>query len=160
MKTGTLKRVKNIGGYVKSKEGKLYTVVILVETNKGRWKASALQNNIMKWLVTHKKTKNQLPIKENVETTPNQNSRIITTNMVYNSSREVVQKYYVQVDSFSNQPDKSYLLRLEHLGLPYRVRHIDTYKVLVGAFSTREDVQKALQVVRKNINKSAFIIRL
>ncbi len=51
MKTGTLKRVKNIGGYVKSKSGKLYTTVILVNTKKGNWRASALQNNIMKWIV-------------------------------------------------------------------------------------------------------------
>lgn len=53
MKTGTLKNVKNIAGYVKNRLGKLYTVVILVNTKKGRWKASKLQNNILKWLVTH-----------------------------------------------------------------------------------------------------------
>ena len=54
MKTGTLNRVKNITGYVKSKSGKLYTVVILVNTNKPRWKASGLQNSIIKWLVGYK----------------------------------------------------------------------------------------------------------
>ena len=54
MKTGTLNRVKNISGYVKSKKGKLYTVVILVQTNQGNWRASALQNNIIKWLVAYK----------------------------------------------------------------------------------------------------------
>ena len=54
MKTGTLKRVKNIGGYVKSKTGRLYTVVILVNTNQGRWKAAKLQNDIMTWLVKYK----------------------------------------------------------------------------------------------------------
>ncbi len=53
MKTGTLKRVKNIGGYVKSKAGKLYTVVILVNTKRGNWRASALQNDIIKWLVNY-----------------------------------------------------------------------------------------------------------
>ena len=53
MKTGTLRNVKNIAGYVKSRRGKIYTVVILVNTRKGRWKASKLQNNILKWLVTH-----------------------------------------------------------------------------------------------------------
>ena len=54
MKTGTLKHVKNIGGYVKGRSGKLYTVVILVNTKKGNWRASQLQNNIIKWLVTYK----------------------------------------------------------------------------------------------------------
>ncbi len=53
MKTGTLKRVKNIGGYVKSNSGKLYTVVILVNTDQGTWKAVQLQNNIMAWLVKY-----------------------------------------------------------------------------------------------------------
>ncbi len=43
MKTGTLKRVKNISGYVKSKNGRLYTVVILVNSKEGNWKASQLQ---------------------------------------------------------------------------------------------------------------------
>ena len=54
MKTGTLKRVKNIGGYVKSKAGKLYTVVIMVQSNRGNWRASKLQNDIIKWLVDYK----------------------------------------------------------------------------------------------------------
>jgi len=54
MKTGTLNRVKNIGGYVKSKSGKLYAVVILVQSNRGNWRASKLQNDIIKWLVNYK----------------------------------------------------------------------------------------------------------
>ena len=58
MKTGTLKRVKNISGYVKSKEGKLYTVVILVNTKQGNWRASALENEIIKWLVLYHEEEN------------------------------------------------------------------------------------------------------
>ena len=54
MKTGTLKRVKNISGYVKSKSGKLYTVVILVKSNRGNWRASKLENDVIKWLVSYK----------------------------------------------------------------------------------------------------------
>jgi len=54
MKTGTLKRVKNIGGYVKSKSGKLYLVVILVKSNRGNWRASKLENDVIKWLVSYK----------------------------------------------------------------------------------------------------------
>jgi len=50
MKTGTLKHVKNIGGYVQSQEGKYYSVVILVNSKKGNWRASFLQNEIIKWL--------------------------------------------------------------------------------------------------------------
>ena len=57
MKTGTLNRVKNISGYVKGRNGKLYTVVILVNSNKGNWRASQLQNDIIKWLVLGEKVK-------------------------------------------------------------------------------------------------------
>lgn len=67
MKTGTLKRVKNIGGYVKSKSGHLYAVTILVNTHKGNWRAAGLQNEIIKWLVRYKGTsvvKNISPLKK------------------------------------------------------------------------------------------------
>ena len=36
MKTGTLRRVKNIGGYVKNRAGKLYTVVIIINSTKAK----------------------------------------------------------------------------------------------------------------------------
>jgi len=54
MKTGTLNRVKNITGYLKSRDGTLYTVVILVNSKHSRWAGSALQNKIIKWLVSYK----------------------------------------------------------------------------------------------------------
>ena len=54
MKTGTLNRVKNITGYVKSRNGTLYTVAILVNSKHSRWAGSALQNKIIKWLVDYK----------------------------------------------------------------------------------------------------------
>lgn len=54
MKTGTLKRTKNIGGYVKGKDGQLYEAVIMVKSNRGNWRASQLQNEIIKWLVNRK----------------------------------------------------------------------------------------------------------
>jgi D-alanyl-D-alanine carboxypeptidase/D-alanyl-D-alanine-endopeptidase (penicillin-binding protein 4) len=50
MKTGTLKDAKNIAGYVRGRSGKLYTVVILYN-GKAKWKAAALQNDIIQWLV-------------------------------------------------------------------------------------------------------------
>jgi len=54
MKTGTLKRTKNIGGYVRSTTGQLYEVVILVQSRRGNWRASQLQNDILTWLVKYK----------------------------------------------------------------------------------------------------------
>lgn len=49
-KTGTVKGVKNIIGYVKGKSGTLYSVVILVN-NPQTWQGAAMQNDIIKWLV-------------------------------------------------------------------------------------------------------------
>jgi D-alanyl-D-alanine carboxypeptidase/D-alanyl-D-alanine-endopeptidase (penicillin-binding protein 4) len=54
MKTGTLKRTKNIGGYVRSVTGELYEVVILVQSRRGNWRATQLQNEIITWLVKYK----------------------------------------------------------------------------------------------------------
>ncbi len=150
MKTGTLKRVKNIGGYVKSRQGRLYTVVILVNTNKGRWKAAKLQNDIMKWLVKYKgsgtrkkvvKKKTKISVQQ--KHTPSNSSK----------------KYYVQAGSFSNEPNKAYFLHIERLGLPYKVRHSNVYKVLIGAYKDEKSAKRALVKVRKNINQGAFIVK-
>jgi len=48
-KTGTIKGVKNIIGYVRGNSGSLYSVVILVNHKKAGYGA-ALQNDIIKWL--------------------------------------------------------------------------------------------------------------
>lgn len=48
-KTGTIKGVKNIIGYVRGNSGALYSVVILVNHKKAGYGA-ALQNDIIKWL--------------------------------------------------------------------------------------------------------------
>lgn len=49
-KTGTIKGVKNIVGYVRGKSGNLYSVVILVNCKKARYRAK-MQNEIIEWLV-------------------------------------------------------------------------------------------------------------
>jgi len=54
MKTGTLNGAKNIVGYVQSRSGKLYTVVILVNGKRARWHGAALQNEIIKWLIGYR----------------------------------------------------------------------------------------------------------
>ncbi len=54
MKTGTLNRVKNIAGYVADANGRLYTVVILVNSRAGNWRASQLQNRIINTIASHR----------------------------------------------------------------------------------------------------------
>ncbi len=149
MKTGTLRRVKNIAGYVKSKSGRLYTVVILVNTTKGRWKAAKLQDEIITWIVKSKEQQassvgsfgNVSPLDEVEMPLP------------------VIERFYVQAGAFGDVPKKAYLLRLEQLELPYRVRYTDKYRVLVGPYAQREDAIRALQTVKTHINKEAFLLK-
>ena len=154
MKTGTLKRTKNIGGYVKSISGQLYEVVILVQSKRGNWRASQLQNQVIKWLVTYKG-------RGGVNTTKlHTNKNHLWGMQVHTPNEGVFTKYYVQAGSFSTQPTKGYLLKLERLGLRYKVKYSDKYKVLIGAYGHENDARKALKKVREHINSGAFIVKL
>jgi len=162
MKTGTLKRVKNIGGYVKSRSGKLYTLVILINTKQGRWKAAKLQNDIMKWLVKYKgrvvqsKVLASKPEPKMVQSYDNTLWSIKTKQ----PKASLSQKYYVQVGSFDHEPNKQYLRNIEYLNLPYRVQHSNKHKVLVGPYNNEERARKALLSVRTHINRGAFVVKL
>lgn len=176
MKTGTLKRVKNIGGYVKNRAGKLYTVVIIVNSTRARYHGAKLQNEIIKWLV-----------KTTAKPTRRSSSRILQTskavspkskaskNNVKNVFSELetklpeytednreslTERYYVQVGSFSEMPGKQYLKKIEALQLRYSVRNTGKYRVLIGAYSEEIDARTALEKVRQDINAGAFIVKL
>jgi D-alanyl-D-alanine carboxypeptidase/D-alanyl-D-alanine-endopeptidase (penicillin-binding protein 4) len=166
MKTGTLRRVKNIGGYVKNRTGKLYTVVILINSTKAKYYGAKLQDEIIEWLVktTAKPTVNspsktvqkKKPASENifskVETAVPSRTKEVT--------KTLTQKYYVQAGSFSKMPNGEYLVKIEALGLQYSVRHADNYKVLIGAYKDEKEARKALEKVREHINAGAFIVKL
>lgn len=143
MKTGTLKRVKNIAGYVKSRNGRYYTVVIIVNTRYGRWKAAKLQNEIIKWLVTYKgrgaAVRELLPSEKPAK-------------------KDHMLHYYVQAGSFSNAPDVSYLTRLKTFGLPYKVEKDAAYKVLIGPYGDEQKARDVLERVRGSINAQAFFL--
>ena len=159
MKTGTLKRVKNISGYVKSKNGRFYTVVILVNSKAGNWKASQLQNNIIKWMVRYKgrgpkrteKTVSTSRAKMTIEShTKNEFKKT--------SSLKTSKTYYIQTGVFSHAPTPDYIASIEKLGFPYTTEYTDKYKVLVGPYSMESTARKTLQKVRKSINKDAFLV--
>ena len=154
MKTGTLKRVKNISGYVKSKQGRLYTVVVLTHTTKGHWKAAQLQNEIITWLVKYK-AKGTMP---KIQSSNKVSS--LWSMQAHSPFKKKERKYYVQAGSFMTQPTKAYFLRIERLGLPYKMKHLGKYKVLIGAYAQKKDASEALEKVRKHINPGAFIVKL
>ncbi len=160
IKTGTLKRVKNIGGYVKARSGKLYTVVVFVNSSKAKYRGAKLQNEIMKWLVQYKGSGTRKVVKKESTDTSlwSMKTKIPQEQKSHLSSS--FKKYYIQVGLFSQVPSKAYLLRIERLGLPYKVRHSNQYKVLIGAYKDKKSAKTALDKVRKHINDGAFITKL
>jgi len=173
MKTGTVKRVKNIGGYVKNKKGKMYTVVILVNSPKSRYRGAKLQNEIMKWLVKTSakpsvrspariiQTKKDVTKKPVIKKTTVQNVFSELETKAPGTSKKVTtslpQKYYVQVGSFSSAPNKKYLTDIKNYGLAYKVLRGKSYKVLVGPYENEKNARRVLAKVQKNLNKKAFI---
>jgi len=149
MKTGTLKRVKNIAGYVKSREGRYYTAVIIVNTKKGRWKAAKLEDEIIQWLVRYKgrgvkpaslpKTEKSAPIAVSGNTMQKEH-------------------YYVQAVRLSAPPPESYLSSVRSFGFPFTVEKDDGYKVLIGPYSDETEARKVLEKVRSHINTHAFLV--
>ena len=161
MKTGTLKRVKNISGYVKSKNGRLYTVVILVNSKAGNWKASQLQNNIMKWMVKYKGRGAVRATKTPQTPVVKKKKSVIAVNQKTSTKSEDTLSsgpYYIQTDSFSQKPTSEYLTKIKKLGLLYSIERKDKYKVFVGPYNFKSTARKSLQKVRKHINKGAFLV--
>lgn len=176
MKTGTLKRVKNIGGYVKNRAGKLYTVVIMVNSTRARYHAAKLQDEIIKWLVksTAKPTKKsfnkivqidkKVPVtgkspKENIKNVFSQVETKVPEKR-QNMTESISERYYVQIGSFSQMPSKRYLQKIEALNLRYSIRNTGKYRVLIGAYSDENDAREALDKVRQTMNEGAFIVKL
>lgn len=50
MKTGSLRNVRSITGYVRSKSGNTYTVTILINDRRSKWPGGKLQDNIITWV--------------------------------------------------------------------------------------------------------------
>jgi len=148
MKTGTLKRVKNIAGYVKSKKGRYYTSVIIVNTKKGRWKAAKLQNEIIKWLVGYQGNTviqhRKMPLKYDDSSTEKESVTGVKT-------------YYIQAGSFSYFPTEPYLGKIRKYGFPYTVEKHDGYKVMIGPYKEENEARKTLDRIRQEISKGAFL---
>lgn len=151
MKTGTVRNVKNIGGYVRNKAGKLYTVVIMVNSPRAQYPGATLQNEILKWLVKSSATPEKTSLaKVNDLRTPQKQVQTQSTS----------EKYYVQAGSFDSMPNKQYLQKIEALNLRYSVRNTGKYRVLIGGYTNENDARAALKKVRQRINEGAFIVKL
>ncbi|KYJ87102.1 D-alanyl-D-alanine carboxypeptidase/D-alanyl-D-alanine endopeptidase [Sulfurovum riftiae] len=152
MKTGTLKRVKNIGGYVKSRKGRVYTVVILVNSKAGNWKASQLQNNIIRWLVNYKGR--GVAVKPSSKSTQ---AKKISAATAKHTVQGTEADYYIQAGSFAQAPTKAYLSKMRALGFSYTVKNEGNHKVLIGPYRSETAARNALKKVRSSLNQGAFL---
>jgi D-alanyl-D-alanine carboxypeptidase/D-alanyl-D-alanine-endopeptidase (penicillin-binding protein 4) len=156
--------VKNIGGYVKNKAGAYYSVVILVNTRKGTFRAVQLQDSIINWLAQSTKT----PSEDSSKSVPSKTVKVYSPPVVKAEPKQVSHvsqknkpssgSYYIQVVSVTKKPDSHYLSKIEKEGFSYKVVHEKNYKVLIGGYSSKESAQKALPKVRQKFSKGAFIV--
>jgi len=157
MKTGTLKNVKNIAGYVKDIHGNLYTVVVLVNSTRARYRGAKLQNEIIKWVVkgNAKNLRSQGTLSSRINSLESKKEKIPFQRE--SLTKKSTQKYYIQVGSFKLKPNRKYLSKIERLGLPYKVIKSDIYTVLIGGYSKELLARKILKKVKSKLNRSAFM---
>ncbi len=153
MKTGTLNRVKNISGYLLSSSGRLYTVVILVNSKRAKWSGAKLQNDIIKWLVGYRG--DRLFDEDVVIPQISKPKRSLWDLSETDKSlqRDIDSSYYVQVGSFSSSPSRDFLDRLTKSGFSYTIINQDTHnKVMVGPYKDSNQASKALQLLKLQSN--------
>jgi hypothetical protein len=68
--------------------------------------------------------------------------------------------YYIQVGSFTNEPNKALFDRLNASGMKYTTQKSGAVtKVLVGPFQGEKSVQDAMGTIRQNVEAKAFRIK-
>ncbi len=176
MKTGTLKNVKNIAGYVQNRSGRLYNVVILVNSKKSTSAASKLQDDIIKWLAStsggtrvvvaspiknktiasSKEHFNIEPIEQKHQPKQPKTLTSLPSQIPVSSPKEG--KFWIQVSASPNKPKAVTLETIRKNGFEPTVIHQRGYKVRIGSFPTKKEALKALLVVNRKIAKDAFVI--
>ncbi len=70
------------------------------------------------------------------------------------------QTYYIQVGSFTNEPNQALFDRLNASGMKYTTqKNGSVSKVLVGPFQGEKSVQDAMGTIRQNVEAKAFKIK-
>lgn len=143
MKTGTVKNAKNIVGYVKSNNGKLYTVVIFVNDSRASTTGLRLENDIIKLLASGGVYSDDYS---------GYQAQSVITKSVSNGN------YFIQVGSFASNSSSLLEKKLRHLEYDYKIIPSgNVKKVLVGPYATKESANKSLYDLRDQINPEAFI---
>lgn len=86
----------------------------------------------------------------------------VTNQPTTRSNKSVAGKYYVQVGSFKENPSPRFLSVIKSSGFKYLVSKPDATgnkKLLIGPYNSRKEVDKAREIVRDRIHKSAFVVQ-
>lgn len=94
------------------------------------------------------------------KTAPANTPKAVEPKMQAISTTDSGATYLIQVGSFSKEPDKALIERLDASGLKYTSQKTgDTTKLLVGPFQGEKATQDAMSTIRKNIEAKAFKIK-
>lgn len=99
------------------------------------------------------------PSKPKVEKTKNTTTK--STAPKHAPKTSATGKYYVQVGSFKQNPSPRFLNVIKSSGFAYHITSPDRTgykKLLIGPYRTRAEVDKARDVIRDRIHKSAFVV--
>jgi len=80
----------------------------------------------------------------------------------HTSTTSSMGSYYVQVGSFRDKPSTRFLSIITNSGFKYHVTNPDRTgykKLLIGPYKTRAEVDKARNIIRDRIHKSAFVVQ-
>jgi DedD protein len=86
----------------------------------------------------------------------------VTKKPVRKANTSSAKKYYVQVGSFKEKPSARFLSVIKSSGFKYHITNVDARgyrKLLIGPYKTRASVDKARDMVRDRIHKSAFVVQ-
>ncbi len=148
MKTGTVKGVKNIAGYVRSRSGTVYTVVILVNSPKAKYGGAKLANEIIEWLGNGAND-------ECINKTESQADKTI----IDSKEKTDEHKHFIQVGTFKGTVNPKLLKTIKSTKLDYRM--VSTHKgtkILIGPFANKQDARSHLKKVHRSISSTAFIV--
>ncbi|HHO42829.1 MAG TPA: D-alanyl-D-alanine carboxypeptidase/D-alanyl-D-alanine-endopeptidase [Epsilonproteobacteria bacterium] len=149
MKTGTIKGVRNIAGYVQDNSGKVYIVVLLIES--GHQRGAWLQDRIIGWVANGASQGSR--VKSAIAKTTSATTPIATQAQAPSGN------YYIQVASFRKEPNKSFLDKISSHHLRYTIYATPQgKKLLIGPYKTQNEAKNALPSIRQNLELNAFIV--
>jgi len=99
--------------------------------------------------------------KPKINNTTAKNTSTKQTIKKHRSTASTWGKYYVQVGSFRDTPSTRFLSIITNSGFKYHITSPDRAgykKLLIGPYRTRTEVDKARNVIRDRIHKSAFVV--